>query len=275
MRLFADDSIIYRKINSNIDHHILQTDLIQLEKWSDKWQMQFNISKCVHLPITNKTKPSSHQYSLFGHPLSKVASHAYLGVKLDSKLSWAKHITEITTKSSKILGMVKRTLGPCKPEVKDTAYNMLVRPKLEYASPIWNPHTSSQINRLERIQHYGARFVANDHRRTTSPTTLVLTLNWQTLESRRTIKQAMTFYKILNNIIEINPPTGLLTRLHNRHHFTIPRSRLNSVVYSFYPRAIRIWNTIPKEITEIKQPDSFHAAISKLPFTTPTHLKCL
>ena len=185
-----------------------------------------------------------------------------------------KHITEITTTSSKVLGMVKRTLGPCKPEVKDTAYNMLVRPKLEYASPIWNPHTSSQINRLERIQHYAARFVANDHRRTTSPTTLVQTLNWQTLERRRTIKQAMT-YKILNNIIEINPPTGLLTRSHNRHHFTIPRSRLNSVVYSFYPRAIRIWNTIPKEITEIKQPESFHAAISKLPFTTPTHLKCL
>ena len=43
IRLFADDSIIYRKINSNIDHQILQTDLIQLEKWSDKWQMQFNI----------------------------------------------------------------------------------------------------------------------------------------------------------------------------------------------------------------------------------------
>ena len=125
---------------------------------------------------SNTTKPSSHQYSLFGHPLSKVASHSYLGVKLDSKLSWAKHITEITSKSSKVLGMVKRTLGPCKPEVKDTAYNMLVRPKLEYASPIWNPHKSSQISRLERIQQYAARFVANDHRRTTSPTTLVLTL---------------------------------------------------------------------------------------------------
>ena len=279
IRLFADDSIIYRKINSNIDHQILQTDLIQLEKWSVKWQMQFNISKCVHLPITNKTKPSSHQYSLFGDPLSKVASHSYLGVKLDSKLSWAKHITEMTSKSLKALGMVKRTLGLCKPEVKYTAYNMLVRPKLEYASPIWNPHTSSQINHLERIQHYAARFVANDHRRTTSPSTLVLTLNWQTLERRRMIKQAMTFYKILNNIIKINPPAGLLTRSHSRHHYRVPRSRLHTVVESIliYPRAIRIWNTIiiPKEITEIKQPESFQAAINKLPFTTPIHLKCL
>ena len=48
IRLFADDSIIYRKMNSNSDHQILQTDLIQLEKWSDKWQMQFNIyQKCA------------------------------------------------------------------------------------------------------------------------------------------------------------------------------------------------------------------------------------
>ena len=29
IRLFTDDSIIYRKIYSNIDHQILQTDLIQ------------------------------------------------------------------------------------------------------------------------------------------------------------------------------------------------------------------------------------------------------
>ena len=156
--------------------------------------------------------------------------------------------------------MVKRTLGPCTPEV------------LEYASPIWNPHTCYQIIHLERIQHNAAIFVANDHRRTTSPTTLVLTLNWQTLERRRIIKQTVTFYKILNNNIKINPPTG--TRSHNRHHYTAPRSRLNTVVYSFYPRAIRIWNTIPKEITEIKQPESFQAAINKLPFTTPIHLKC-
>ena len=56
--LFADDSIIHRKINSNIDHQILQTDLTKRENWSDKWQMKFNISKCVHLPITNKSKPS-------------------------------------------------------------------------------------------------------------------------------------------------------------------------------------------------------------------------
>ena len=156
---------------------------------------------------------------------------------------------------------------------------MLVRPKLEYDSPAWNPHTSSQTIHLERIQHYAARFVAHDHRRTTSPTSLVLTLNWQTLERRRIIKQAMTFYKILNNIIKINPPTGLLARSHNRHHYIVglhvPRSRLNTVVYSYYPRAIRICNTIPKAITAITQPESFQAALKQTPFHHPNSSKLI
>ena len=65
IRLFADDSIIYRKISSKTDHEILKTDLSQLQTWSDKWQMEFNVSKCVHLPITNKTKPSTHTSTRF------------------------------------------------------------------------------------------------------------------------------------------------------------------------------------------------------------------
>ena len=112
--------------------------------------MVFNVSKCVHLPTTNKIKPSSHKYSLFGEPLSTVFSHPYLGVKLDTKLAWINYVTEITSKSSKVLGMIKTTLGPCKPEVKDTAYSMLVRPKLEYSSPIWIPHTMSQVKCLKK-----------------------------------------------------------------------------------------------------------------------------
>ena len=237
--------------------------------------MEFNISKCVHLPITNKTKPRRHSYSLFGVPLSTVSSHTYLGIKLDSKLTWANHITDIASKSSKVLGMIKRTLGPCKPEVKETAYNMLIRPKLEYASPIWNPYTATQIKHLERVQHCAARFVRNDHRRQTNAADLIATLGWSTLERRRIIKQAMTFYKILNNIINITPPPGLLTQSKNRGHYVAPRCRINAAVFSFYSRAVRIWNMIPPPITELESPIAFQTAIMNLPFTTPNHLKCL
>ena len=171
--------------------------------------------------------------------------------------------------------MIKRTLGPCKPDVKETAYNMLVRPKLEYASPIWNPHTTTQIKHLQEVQHCAARFVKNDYRRQTATTDLIATLGWPTLERRRITKQAMTFYNILNNRINITPPPGLLKPSKYRGHYIATRCRINTAVFSFYPRAIRIWNMIPPHITEIENPIAFQAAIMNLPFTTPNHLNCL
>ena len=64
IRLFADDSIVYRVIRSPADHQILQTDIQMLTDWSKKWQMNFNTSKCHLLTITHKPKPSEFTYHL-------------------------------------------------------------------------------------------------------------------------------------------------------------------------------------------------------------------
>ena len=64
IRLFADDSIVYREIRSPADHHILQTDIQKLTDWSNKWQMNFNTSKCHLFTITHKPKPSDFTYTI-------------------------------------------------------------------------------------------------------------------------------------------------------------------------------------------------------------------
>ena len=171
--------------------------------------------------------------------------------------------------------MIKRTLGSCKSDIKETAYNMLVQPNLEYASPVCNPHTISQIKHLEKLQHCAARFVKNDHRRQTVTTDLIATLGWPTLERRRIIKQAIKFDILLNNIINITPPPGLLKPSKNRSRYIVARCSINTAVFPFYPRPIRIWNRIPLHITETEIPTAFQAAITNLPFTTPNHLNCL
>ena len=76
-------------------------------------------------------------------------------------------------------------------------------------------------------------------------------------------------------LTEITPPPGLLTRSRTRGQYIAPKCRINAMVFSFYPRAIRIWNMIPSKITNIKNPKSFQEAIMELPFTTPPHLNCL
>ena len=77
------------------------------------------------------------------------------------------------------------------------------------------------------------------------------------------------------SIIKISPPSGLLTRSHNRHHYIVPRSRLNTVVYSFYPRAIRIWNTIPKVITDNYKTRIISSSHKQTPFHHPSSSKML
>ena len=47
IRLFADDCVVYRQIDSTQDHVILQEDLNNLFDWSNTWQMKFNVDKCV------------------------------------------------------------------------------------------------------------------------------------------------------------------------------------------------------------------------------------
>ena len=46
LRLFADDSFLYRQINSMRDAEILQQDLDRLQQWERDWRMQFHPGKC-------------------------------------------------------------------------------------------------------------------------------------------------------------------------------------------------------------------------------------
>ena len=48
--------------------------------------------------------------------------------------------------------VIKRTLYPAKPKVREAAYTMLVRPKLEYGSIAWSPHTQNNI--ADTLQKY-------------------------------------------------------------------------------------------------------------------------
>ena len=76
VRLFADDCLLYRKIRNQKDHHILQNDLNELEKWAEKWGMRFNAKKCYLLSINNK---SSHFYTLCGEIYNKLMKIHTLG----------------------------------------------------------------------------------------------------------------------------------------------------------------------------------------------------
>ena len=203
-RLYADDCLLYLPISSDSDMHKLQLDLKTLELWQHTWQMEFNPKKCFLMCISTQSHPLHMPYTFCNTILSYVDTHPYLGVTLDSKLRWNQHIHIITSKAMQILGLIKRNFWFCNEEVKCTLYKSLVRPKLEYASAIWDPHYACDVNKLERVQRCAARFCKGDYRWTASVSAMIEDLNWDSLALRRQQTRLTTMYKISHNLIEVD-----------------------------------------------------------------------
>jgi len=54
MKMFADNTKIWRKIEKAEDSNFLQSDLNSMEEWSDNWQLKFNPDKCKVMHIGHK-----------------------------------------------------------------------------------------------------------------------------------------------------------------------------------------------------------------------------
>ena len=163
VRLFADDSLLYRVFHMSEDREQLQLDLQVLERWEKEWLMSFNASKCSVIRITPKFKKARESnYMLHGKTLTVEEASKYLGVTLTNTLFWNKHVENVAAKGNRTLGFIKRNPGECTISVEAASHTTPVRPVLEYASTVWDPSTQSSIQSQEQIQRRAARFVMND-----------------------------------------------------------------------------------------------------------------
>ena len=124
LRLFADDCLLYQVISSEEDCIKLQHDLDSIYKWSNTWQMRFNLDKCVTLKCYKSLSPILTNYFINDHKLENVKQHPYLGITLDQSMSFIPHINNITCKATKVLNFIKRNLHKCSQYAKSNAYTL-------------------------------------------------------------------------------------------------------------------------------------------------------
>jgi hypothetical protein len=182
IRLFADDTIAYLVIKLNSDVLTLQRDLDKLAQWKQLWKMAFHPDKCNVLTISRNNTPVKFNYCLHGHVLESVDKAKYLGVAISEDLKWESHINNICGKANKTLGFLRRNRNNGSTSVKEQAYQSLVRPSLEYACSVWDPHLKSDINKIEMVQRRAARYVTNRQRNTSSVGDMLQHLKWHSLE---------------------------------------------------------------------------------------------
>jgi hypothetical protein len=85
----------------------------------------------------------------------------------------------------------------------------LVRPLVEYASPVWDPYHQTEIDRIEMVQRRAARYVTSSHNNRSSVNQMLEHLEWKSLEQRRKDARLTMMYKITNEKVAI-PKEGRL-----------------------------------------------------------------
>ena len=166
--------LLYKCINSSADAKALQEDLNNLQQWEKDCQMKFNPGKCEVIRISNKRKVVDSEYTIHGQIPQRTNKAKYLGVTIDSTLSWFHHIDNtITKKANNTTAFLRQNRSSCPLGVKATCYKALVRPQLGYPSSTWDSHTQSNISKIE-----AARFVTVDYRRTSSVSSMLVRTSW-------------------------------------------------------------------------------------------------
>ena len=120
-----------------------------LPSWSDMTECSI-VTKCHSMRVMRHSPLKQIKYScfLYNQTLEQFTLAKYLGITTGVNMFQTYQLY----KATQTLGFLHRNLALVSRETKDMAYKTLVRPKLECASPVWNPYSKSHVNQLETVQ---------------------------------------------------------------------------------------------------------------------------
>jgi hypothetical protein len=155
---YADDrAIIATSRKSALLITYLETGLSDLERWLREWIIAINVSKSNAMLFVKAAwrNPRPPPVQFLGQPIKCVDTARYLGVTLNSPLTWWSHIVQVRKRATQRLGvlgcLVNRRSGL---SIRNGVllYKQLIRPMMDYAYPIWECSALSYVEQLQALQ---------------------------------------------------------------------------------------------------------------------------
>lgn len=159
---YADDTAILSvHRDPTTASQLLQNNLNEIEIWIKKWRVQVNDTKSIHITFTNR-KGNCPAVTLNNHQLQQQDNVKYLGMYLDRRLNWKKHISM----KRKQLGLKLHSLywlighkSPLSLNSKALIYKAILKPIWSYGLQLWGTASNSNIDILERFQSKVLRII--------------------------------------------------------------------------------------------------------------------
>ena len=170
LALYADDTKIWRTINSENDHEILQRDITYLNNWASQNMMNFHPQKCKVVSIAHREPPLlgilpniQYYYSLGECLLDYVDNEKDLGVDINKKLNFADQCTRLLSKANQQFGLTRRTCFFVNDAKRRRAlFLSLIRSQFEHCSPIWRPTNKTMLDKFENFQKRCVKWILSE-----------------------------------------------------------------------------------------------------------------
>ena len=211
----------------------MQNALNVVAKWAVKEGLYISPHKTAMVPFTNRRKTEGlGPLKLHGKNLKMLDEVKYLGITLDSRLTWNQHLQKTIRKTQTTFAMVRRTCGKkwgLRPSMVHWLYTRVIRPSIFYGALVWWPKviqktTKTQLGRIQRM----ACLAITGAMKSTPTAAMEVLLNLTPLNLLIMAETRMALYRlpVFKQPADPRTETGLLS---------ISSSSSSSSLFSIYP----------------------------------------
>ena len=259
-RLFADDTNLTVAGESIQEIELnMNSDLACINEWLLANKLSLNVTKTEFILIGSAHKLNNlvtqPDLKINHKKIKQVCNATVLGVELDDKLSWNRHIDKVAKKVTSGIGAIRKIRDFVDRDTLISIYNALINPHFDYCSEVWDTLGVGLSNRLQKLQNRAARVIMNFGNDISGPEA-IKALGWETLETRRAKSKAKTMYKVLNNLA----PSSLAELFEQKRNITqydlrgsstslqLPQPKTEKLKKSFSYDGARVWNSLPADV---------------------------
>ena len=192
---YADDTTPYAVANDTAEVLENLTNITRkLFTWFANNQMKANHGKCHLLLSTQEDANIQIENSI----INCARSQKLLGVVLDNKLKFDKHIENICQKANRKLNALARVTNYMELPKRRILMNALFKAQFNYCPIVWMFHSRSLNNKINRLHERCLRIIYNDKR--SSFEELLVKDNSVSVHHNNIHTLAIEMYKVVNGI---------------------------------------------------------------------------